>query len=175
MKALNSINLGAFLLLICLTLVRWLPPYMQSRYTPPVPDENWTTLTLKDPHVGSVLPLNGPVRQNVIILVVGDCGPCNATKVLNFSNVKLPPGIGKAVLVASDDTLEAIRKEFGQPHDIPLGKMTNEQRSFWNASFLPRVYAVNANGILTYVQSPSVSYGQGFVYAVDSLTGGAHG
>jgi hypothetical protein len=162
-------NLGALLLIACLALARWLPPYAQLHFNPQTPLENWSTLTLRDPKIGADLPGYLATGNSEIVLIVGDCGPCNASKVAAFSKVTVPAIISKTVFVASNDSPESIRREFGQPKGLTLRKLASDQRSMWNATFLPRVYAVDGRGKLLYIQSPSLSYGQGFLYAIEAF------
>src|SRR5258707_3588091 len=57
MKSLAYTNAVGLMLALLLLLARYLPVWAQRRYVPENPSEDWSSLTLKDPKLGQILPI----------------------------------------------------------------------------------------------------------------------
>ena len=162
MKSLAMINLVAGLIVFVMVLAKVIPPWAQARYKVEAPQENWSTLTLKDPKLDSAISSISRAWTSQAILVVSDCGQCNASKVAAFSAAPIGKDIKRIVLISNEIPVEEAKRRFGCFTNIHFGSLSNLQKLQLNVSFLPRVYLVDNESRLKFIQPPSFSYGQAF-------------
>lgn len=159
LPSLVNVSLGWVALLICMGL--YLPPRVQSGYTPKEPQADWEKLSRDDPKLGAVLvhpiQVKSPTGKPVAYFVIGDCTSCALSKLDNINIEQIRKRVIPVVLALSLDDLRLLKKTNLSQRGFTLASTSPDMILKWNPYFMPRLYVIEPSGRLIGLQQPEMT------------------